>query len=46
MYSLINPNKTFKLIICNNIKTAEILYEKIDGLEFEHSSNRLDVRDL
>lgn len=34
----------FALIICNSIDTAERLYNKLDGLEFEHSTNKFDLR--
>lgn len=43
-FQLLKMRYFFALIICNNTLTAEILYNRIDGMEFEHSSNRLDLR--
>lgn len=43
-YELLKMRYYFALIICDSKETALILYKQLDGLEFEHSANQLDLR--
>eukprot|EP00493_Phyllostaurus_siculus_P022619 UN22953 len=43
-YQLLRMRYYFALIDCDSVKTADALYSELDGMEFEHSANQIDLR--
>ncbi|KAI3697760.1 hypothetical protein L6452_30857 [Arctium lappa] len=43
-YELSKLRYYFAVVVCDSIATADYLYKSCDGIEFERSSNRLDLR--
>merc|ERR1719330_1414920 len=43
-YKLLRMRYYFALIDCDSVKTADAIYGKIHRMEFEHSSNQIDLR--
>lgn len=43
-YELSRLRYYFAVVVCDSIATADYLYKSCDGIEFERSSNKLDLR--
>nr|XP_043615185.1 ESF1 homolog [Erigeron canadensis] len=43
-YELSRLRYYFAVVVCDSIATADYLYKSCDGVEFERSSNKLDLR--
>lgn len=43
-YQLLRMRYYFALIDCDSVETADAIYKNLDGMEFEHSSNKIDLR--
>lgn len=44
VYELTKLKYYFAIVECDSVATASILYERMDGLEFEHSAMSFDLR--
>ena len=44
LYELSKLKYYFAIVECDTVQTASSLYERMDGIEFEHSSMALDLR--